>query len=103
MDDFMGVGLIKMVRDLMPILVLMLLLVSGIEGFFIAHNSATVDALQAQNQLLATANAQTSQQFQTFLQQFTSEANYECMIASIRASEDNLPAPKPGTCTVTAP
>ena len=103
MERFSDTEIIKWIRELLPVIVLLIVLTSAVEAYFIKSNSDTVSDLVAQNQALQAAQAQSAQQFDTFLKNFTAEANYECMIASRRAALDNLPLPAPGTCSVTVP
>lgn len=103
MERFGDTEIIKWIRELLPVIVLLIVLTSAIEAYFIKSNSDTVAALVAQNQALQAQQALTAQQFETFLKKFTAEANYECMIAADRAHLDNLPLPPSGTCTVAAP
>lgn len=98
-DNYM----IKLARDVVPIVLVLLIVIVSFEAYFIKHNADAVDALETQNMILQQASAQQGLQFQTFLKDFTAEANYTCMIAAIRARMDNLTPPSPGTCQVTAP
>ena len=105
MQEMLDSELMKLVRAVTPILMVLMLALSAIEGYFIKQNADTVAALQTQNRVLAQSQAESSLQFQTFLRQFTAESNFECDVLEVLAKNDPAhyyPPPR-NICSVVAP
>lgn len=109
MQELLDGELMKLLRNMLPVLMILLLAVTALEGYFIHANAdaATlqeqqIQALILQDTQLRADNAQSAQQFQTFLQQFVADDNYECQTLARLALHANLPQPAPGICAITS-
>lgn len=108
MQELLDGELMKLLRNMLPVLMILLLAVTALEGYFIHANAdvATlqeqqIQALILQDTQLRAANAQSARQFQVFLQQFVADDNYECQTLARLALHANLPQPAPGICAIT--
>ena len=103
MDKFSDSEIMKWIRDLLPVIVLLIVLTSAIEAYFIKENSNTIDALIAQNSALQVANAQTAIEFNGFFRTFIRAQIYECDVTVQLAKLNHLyPAPA-GICSISVP
>lgn len=105
MERFGDTEIIKWIRELLPVIVLLIVLTSAVEAYFIKTNSDTISNLIAQNTALHVQNQQTSSEFNTFLKAFTAEANYECRVLwYMNHGNSTVPvAPPLSICQVAAP
>lgn len=97
--------LLKLTRDLVPIVLIVLVVIVSFEAYFIKHNADVTQALQTQNAILQQSQAQQGRAFEIFLKSFNAENNFECRVLWYLNNHDvNIIAPPSiSVCQVTAP
>ncbi len=105
MDRVSDTEIVKWIRELLPVLVILVILTSAVEAYFIRDNSNQLNALVTQNQILQANQAQQGAAFEVFLKGFNAENNYECRVLWYLNTHDvNVPvAPPISICSVVAP
>lgn len=93
----------KTIREMTPILLIILILMTLGVGYWAKSNSDELGSQQAQINANTAAQIQQARIFDTFLKAFDAENNYECSIAEYIAQMNHLPLPPSGTCRVVAP
>lgn len=103
MQDIFDSELWKALRSMVPALLIVMIVLTAVIGYFVKVNSDELASQEAQ--ILSTQQEQALQsaQFGIFLKTFTAEGNYECRIDEYIAAVYHLPPPRSGTCSVVAP